>query len=138
MKKFWISFFLLLFISGACATSPQRVTMIPNDLSSLKGNWQGSRDITLDRARLIDFTEMEIFNDSVPLKGKIVIAFLEGTDTRRYSFENGIIDPEGNLFIQLTEINKINLSLYKQEKSIILDGYYWHRGNQGRLTLHKK
>lgn len=138
MKKFWISFFLLVFISGACATAPQRVTMTPNDVSLLKGNWEGSRDITFDKARHIDFTEMEIFNDSVPLKGKIAVAFLAGSDTRRYSFENGIIDPEGNVSIQLTEINKISLSLYKEGKRIILDGYYWHRDNRGRLTLYKK
>jgi hypothetical protein len=81
---------------------------------------------------------MEIFNDSIPLKGKIAIAFLGGSDTRRYSFENGFIDPEGNLSIELTEIIKINLSLYKEEKRIKLDGYYRHRDNTGRLTLYKK
>jgi len=138
MKKFWISFFLLVFISGACATAPQKVTMTPNDLSVLKGEWQGSREIHLGPQLSIDVAEMEIFNDSVPLKGKMAVLFLAGTDTRRYSFENGIIDPEGNLFIQLTEIAKIKLSLYKQEKTILLDGYYWHRDSYGRLTLYKK
>lgn len=138
MKKFWIPFFLLLFLSGACATAPQRVTMTPNDLSLLKGEWEGSRDIRLAHARTIDLTEMEIFNDSVPLKGKLLVALLAGADIRSHSFENGIIDPEGNLSIQLTEIAKINLSLYKQGKSLLLDGYYWHRDNQGRLTLYKK
>jgi len=138
MKKFAMAFFLLVLLIGACATVPQKATMTPNDLSFLKGKWEGSRDITFDRARSIDFTEMEIFNDSIPLKGKIAIAFLGGSDTRRYSFENGFIDPEGNLSIELTGINKISLSLYREGEKVKLDGYYSHRDNKGRLTLYKK
>ena len=138
MKKFGIFFFLLVFLIGGCALMPQKATMIPTDLSLLKGTWQGSRDITFDRKRHIDFTEMEIFNDSIPLKGKISIAFLEGTDTRRHSFENGVIDAGGSLSIQLTEINKITLSMYREGEKIKLDGHYTHRDNQGRLTLYKK
>jgi hypothetical protein len=56
---------------SALAPRLQKVAMTPNDLSLLKGEWQGSRDIRLAHARTIDFTEMEIFNDSIPLKGKI-------------------------------------------------------------------
>ena len=78
MIKFGISFFLLVFLSGACATVSQKTAMTPNDLSVLKGEWQGSRDIRLAHARTIDFAEMEIFNDSIPLKGKITIHFLGG------------------------------------------------------------
>ena len=137
MKKFGIAFVLLVSLIGACATVP-KTAMIPSDLSFLKGEWEGSRDITLERLRSIDFTEMEIFNDSIPLKGKIAYAFMGGSDTRRYSFENGIIDSEGNLSIELTEIIKINLSLYREEKRIKLDGSFSYRDSTGRLTLYKK
>ncbi len=137
-KLLRVSFFLLISIVGACATVSQKTAMAPSDLSVLKGEWQGSRDITLDRLRSIDFTEMEISNDSAPLKGKMVIYFLGGSDTRRYSFENGLIDADGNLSIELTEINKITLSLYREGEKIKLDGYYWHRDAMGRLTLYKK
>jgi hypothetical protein len=137
MKKFGIAFVLLVSLIGACATVP-KTAMIPSDLSFLKGEWEGSRDITLERLRSIDFTEMEIFNDSIPLKGKIAYAFMGGSDTRRYSFENGFIDSEGNLSIELTEIIKINLSLYREEKRIKLDGSFSYRDSTGRLTLYKK
>jgi len=138
MKKLGMVLFMLVFLVGACATAPQKVAMTPNDLSLLKGEWQGSRDIRLAHARTIDFTEMEIFNDSIPLKGKIAYAFMGGSDTRRYSFENGFIDSEGNLSIELTEIIKINLSLYREEKRIKLDGSFSYRDSTGRLTLYKK
>ena len=137
MKKFGIAFVLLVSLIGACATVP-KTAMTPSDLSFLKGEWEGSRDITLERLRSIDFTEMEIFNDSIPLKGKIAYAFMGGSDTRRYSFENGFIDSEGNLSIELTEIIKINLSLYREEKRIKLDGSFSYRDSTGRLTLYKK
>lgn len=138
MKKFGIAFFLVFMLIGACATVSPKVTMSPNDLSLLKGKWEGSRDITFDRLRSVDFTEMEIFNDSIPLKGKMVIAFQGGSDTRRYSFENGFIDANGNLSIELTEFIKINLSLYREGNKIKLDGSYKHKENMGKLTLYKK
>jgi hypothetical protein len=138
MKKFGLFFFLLVFLIGACATVSQKAPMTSSDLSFLKGEWEGTRVIQFDKLISTDWTEMEIFNDSIPLKGKMTIYYLQGSDTRRYSFENGFIDPEGNLSIRLTEINNITLSLYREEKRIKLDGYYTHRGNLGTLTLYKK
>ena len=138
MRKLEILFFLLAFLIGACATVSQKAIISPSDLSLLKGKWEGSRDISLAHARTIDSAEMEIFNDSIPLKGRVVVYFLAGSDPRRHSFENGVIDADGNLSIQLTEINKVNLSLYREGEKIKLDGHYWHRDNVGRLLLYKK
>jgi len=138
MKKLAVLVFLLAFLIGACATASTKAIISQSDLSLLKGKWEGSRDISLAHARTIDSAEMEIFNDSTPLKGKLTIYFLAGSDTRRHSFENGLIDADGNLSIELTEINKIKLSLYREGEKIKLDGYYWHRDNMGRIIFYKK
>jgi hypothetical protein len=141
MKRFTMAIFLLIFLIGACATVP-KTALTPTDLSFLKGEWEGSRSMMWGRERSFDFTEMEIFNDSVPLKGKITIkipiAFLGETDTRSYSFENGFIDPEGDLSIQLTDVTFLKLSLYKGGKGIKLEGNYNHRGNTGIVKLYRK
>jgi hypothetical protein len=138
MKKFGMVLLLMVLLGGACATVSPRVAMTPNDLSWLKGEWEGSRDITFDRLRSVDFTRMEIFNDSIPLKGKMTIAFMGGSDTRRYSFENGFIDGNGNLSIDLSEADNINLSLYREGNKTKLEGSFNHRENMGKLTLYKK
>ncbi len=139
MKR--ITFLLGLFVGAillsACASVPKTV-MSPNDVSMLKGQWEGQRDMIWGRYRSFDHTVLEIYNDSIPLKGKISIAFMDGTDPREYSFENGVIDPQGNLSVQLEKDVKFVLSLYREENRSKMDGNYTHRGNEGRLTLYKK
>jgi hypothetical protein len=138
MKKFGMVFFLMVLLGGACAAGSQKLAMTPNDLSWLKGEWEGSRDITFDRLRSVDFTRMEIFNDSIPLKGRMTIAYMGGSDTRHYSFENGSIDGNGNLSIDLSEADRVNLSLYREGSKAKLAGSFKHRENTGKLTLYKK
>ncbi len=132
-----LSLFIGAFLLSACASVPKTI-ISSNDVSVLKGQWEGARDMIWGRYRSLDHTVLEIYNDSIPLKGKISIAFMDGTDPREYSFENGIIDPQGNLFVQLQKDVKFVLSLYREENKIKMDGYYTHRGNEGRLTLYKR
>jgi hypothetical protein len=80
---------------------------------------------------------LEIFNDSIPLKGKIRI-FFQGVDIREYPFENGQITPDGNLFIQLAENTRVNLCLYKQGDKVKLLGNYSVKLQDGKLELYKK
>jgi len=141
MKRIRITFLLSLFIGAfllsACASVPKTI-ISSSDVSVLKGQWEGARDMIWGRYRSFDHTVLEIYNDSIPLKGKISIAFMDGTDPREYSFENGIIDAQGNLFVQLQMDVRFILSLYREENKIKMDGYYTHRGNEGRLTLYKR
>jgi hypothetical protein len=137
MKKYGLLLLAGFLALSACATVP-KTALTPGELYLLKGEWEGIRIITWDRIQYRDFTVLEIFNDSVPLKGKITFPMLEGPYPRTLSFENGFIDGEGNLSVQVSEVNRINLSLHKEEKRIKLDGYYWHRTNRGELTLYKK
>lgn len=131
-----VTLFGVLLLVG-CATVP-KTPITQNDLTFLKGTWEGGRDMIWGRYRSLDHTIMEVYNDMVPLKGKVTIAFMEGSDTRVYPFENGWIDAQGNLVVQLAPEIKFTLSLYREEQKLKLGGNYIHRGNEGRLTLRKK
>ncbi len=137
MTIFSLGLFIGAFILTACASAPKTL-LSSNEVSVLKGQWEGARDMIWGRYRSFDHTVLEIYNDSIPLQGKISIAFMDGTDPREYRFENGIIDPQGNLFVQLQNDIKFVLSFYREENKIKMDGYYTHRGNEGRLTLYKR
>ena len=90
------------------------------------------------RFKSYDPAIMEVLNDSVPLKGKLTVLFMEGTDTRVFPFDNGTIDSQGNLVLPLKEDTKAVLSFHKGEKKMKLDGYYYYGNYIGRLTLDKK
>ncbi len=137
MKKLHAGLFLLLFIFPACATVP-RTPLVTDDLSILKGTWEGTRDMIWGRLRTYDATAVDIYNDNAPLRGIVRIAFLQGQYPLGYSFENGEIDSQGNLSISLKEDIRIILSLYQLENKMKLEGKYLYGGNEGTLTLFKK
>jgi hypothetical protein len=137
-RKTFCALIISIMIVCACATIP-KTPLSPMDVSVLKGKWEGERDMIWGRYRSYDHTILEIYNDSIPLRGRIDIAFMEGTDPRVYIFKNGVIDPNGNLSVQLEkEVSSFLLSLYREKRGLKLDGYYRHRSNEGRLTLYKK
>jgi hypothetical protein len=107
-------------------------------LSALKGKWEGVRDMTWGKYRSYDPTIMEIYNDTIPLKGEVSFLFMDEAKPRAYSFEDGTIDPEGNFRAQLKEDTKIILSLHKGQNKLRLDGDYLYGNYRGRLTLDKK
>ncbi len=137
MKKTFTILFLAALILGACATVP-RTALSPDHVSDLTGRWEGARDMLWGKYRSYDYTVLEIDNNTIPLRGTIKISFMQEADPRVYTFENGIIDGQGNLMVQLQQDIKFILSLYREEKSLKLDGNYLHRGHEGRLTLYKK
>jgi len=135
-KKILVFSISFLLAVNACATVP-RTSLSADRLSVLQGRWEGKRDITQAGYRSSDYAVLDIYNDTVPLRGQISIAFMEGTDTRVYPFENGGIDPQGNFSAELQPGIRFLVSLY-EGKEIKLDGSYFLRGNEGRLTLFKK
>lgn len=137
MKKYGVLFVAILMLSAACATL-SRAPLSSGDLPSLKGRWEGSRDMIWGRYRSFDPTVMEIYNDTVPLRGKVTILFMDEPQPRVYSFEDGTIDPEGNLRARLREDTQVILSLHKGGRSWRLDGEYLYGNYRGRLTLDKK
>jgi hypothetical protein len=137
MKKYGVLLLVGLLALGACASLP-RAPISSGDLPSLKGKWEGERDMTWGRYRSYDPAFMEIFNDTIPLKGKVAIQFMDEAQLRTYSFEDGTIDSEGNFRAQLKEDTKIILSLKKGGNKMRLDGDYLYGNYRGRLTVDKK
>ena len=133
-----VTLFLSLFIFLVSCTTAVKIPILSNDLSLFKGTWEGVRQVTYVRGPTNDLTILEIFNDTIPLKGKIVIFYQGASDIREYPFENGQITPDGNLAIQLAEDTRVNLSLYKQGEKLKLLGNYSVKLQEGKLELYKK
>jgi hypothetical protein len=126
-----------LLILSACATIPIS-PISQGDIPSFKGVWEGSREMIWGRFRSYDPAIMEVSNDAIPLRGKLTILFMEGTDIRVFEFDNGTIDSQGNLVLPLKEDTRAVLSFHKGENKMKLDGYYYYGNYLGRLTLDKK
>ena len=137
MTKYGVLLLAGLLTLSACATVPIS-PLSPGDVPSLKGTWEGSREMNWGRYKSYDPAMMEVFNDSIPLKGKLTILFMEGSDTRVFQFDNGTIDPQGNLVLPLKDDTKAVLSFHKGENKMRLDGLYYYVNYIGRLTLDKK
>jgi hypothetical protein len=139
MKRFAITLLAVFFLLGACATVPVK-PIASNDLPDLKGKWEGTRELILGFTRTFAFTEMEIFGDTLPVKGKIVIYVREemGTVPRTYMFDDGQIDQTGKLIINLPENNRMELSFYSEETKKTLYGSFSHKDQPGKIVLHKK
>jgi hypothetical protein len=137
MKNLKIGLLLAFFVLSACAAMT-KIHISNGDLPGLKGEWEGMRDIIYGNMRFHDFAEMEVFNDTLPLRGKVIIYFLAGTDTRIYPFEKGVIDSEGRLVLPLDGQTEVVLSLYRGEKGMKLWGSYFYLGREGTLSLTRK
>jgi hypothetical protein len=137
MKKIFCLIGLGMFLISACATVP-RTPLQPSEAGILKGEWEGIRAVQWVRFTSQDYTTMEIFNDVLPLKGKVSVRFLEGQNLYVYSFDNGTIDAEGKLVANSGEEMKISLGLYHEKGKMKLYGDYYYRQNYGTLTLYKK
>jgi hypothetical protein len=71
MKKYGLLLLAVLLTLSGCATvTVPKTALTPSELYLLKGEWEGMRIITWDRIQYRDFTVLEIFNESVPLKGR--------------------------------------------------------------------
>ena len=135
-KKLWLLLVLSLSIAVSCATTP-KTPIAPNDLALFKGRWEGTRNMLWNLNRTSDFTTLEVYNDALPLKGKLVVHFM-GSDVRSFDFENGAIDQQGNLVLPLTSDIKTVLSLFKEPTRMKLYGVYYYKENTGTLNLYKK
>lgn len=131
-----LSLFVLLVLVG-CAAAPQG-TSAPVGAPTLRGNWEGTRtDETGTKAS----AEMEIHNDTVPFKGRLVIknVSVKGQAARTvvFEFDNGVVQ-SGNLFIKSGDDEGIELSLLWIEGKMGMRGSYSYLGARGTLSLVKK
>jgi len=130
-------FALMVVVSYAAMT---KESLSPNNVSDLKGKWEGWRTGAVGAAGLR--TELEIYNDTLPLKGKITFH-----DVKRRGMKdavgdfiqelNGTITNDGNLYSKSGQ-NYVELSLYKGDGKMKLDGDFYFMGAKGTMTLNKK
>jgi len=127
-------FALLVLVSYAAMT---REPISTSNLSDLKGKWEGWRSFGTTNLR----TEFEIYNDTLPLKGKFTFhdmkrkGMMSGTITS--DFGRGTINDKGNFYLKSGE-NYWELSLYKSEGKMKLEGDFYFQGAKGTMSFEKK
>ncbi len=141
-KAIFLGFMGLLFTSIALVSyaAMTKEALTPSNVSDLKGKWEGWRTGQGGTTGLR--TELEIYNDTVPLKGKITYH-----DVRRRGMKDavgdfaqefsGTINENGNLYAKSGQ-NYFELSLYKGDGKMKLDGDCYLTGYKGTMTLNKK
>jgi hypothetical protein len=138
MKKivFWGVFILIILIGLASYAAMTKEPISESNLSDLKGKWEGWRTLTGSDFR----TELEIYNDTLPLKGKFIFhdvkrkGMMSGTNTSE--FEQGMIK-DNNFYLKRGE-NEFELSLHKGDGKMKLEGDFYLTGNRGTMILNKK
>jgi len=130
-------FGLMALVSYAAMT---KESLSPNNASDLKGKWEGWRTGPVGGSKNLR-TELEIYNDTLPLKGKLTAhdvkrkGVLSGTETN--DFNQGTINNDGNFYLKWGQ-NYLELSLYKGDGKMKLEGDCYFTGAKGTITLHKK
>ncbi len=80
---------------------------------------------------------LTIYNETVPLKGSLSINYSPQKPLNEYLFDNGQIDSQGRLIIQLPERMYLELALEKESGGLKLDGILYRGGTPGRIALLK-
>ena len=131
----FIQVFILMGLAGYAAMTREPIS--EGNLSDLKGKWEGWRTFGVSQSFR---TELEIDNDTLPLKGKFVFhdvkraGVTSGTNTME--FKGGRIE-NGNFYLKGGQYYW-ELSLHKGDGKMKLEGDLYFRGAKGTMTLNKK
>jgi hypothetical protein len=130
---------ILLIISMALVSYAgwEKIAITKGNLAELKGEWTGSR--TLGPATEKN-TDLEISNDSLPVQGKITFYDVrKGRKVEKMEIRNfkGKINDQGNLYIKGPN-NEVELSLYKENGKMKLEGNFYWFGAKGTMSFKKK
>lgn len=116
----------------------QKIAISKDNLADLKGKWTGSRDAG---GRIGINTDLEILNDSLPVQGKLIFYNVrkaggksDTTETRDFKAK---INDQGNLFFKGPN-NEVELSLYKDDGKMKLEGNFYWTGSRGTMSFKKK
>jgi len=115
----------------------QKIAISKNNLADLKGKWVGSRNV--GPGRDIN-TELEISNDSLPVQCKFTFYNVRKkgkSDTTEIRDVKGKINDQGNLFVKGPD-NEVELSLYKDDGKMKLEGNFFWFGAKGTMSFKKK
>jgi hypothetical protein len=125
----------MVFVSYA---DMQKIALSEGNLADLKGKWIGSRT-TAGRTGIN--TDLEISNDSLPVQGKLIFYNVRKaggkSDTTEIRDFKAKINDQGNLFFKGPN-NEVELSLYKDDGKMKLEGNFYWFGSSGTMWFKKK
>ncbi len=131
-----IQIIILIGMVSYAAMTKQPITV--KDLPDLKGKWTGSR-IGGGGIRLN--ADLEISNDSLPVQGKLTFYDISRAGRRGQTeikdLKNGKINDQGNLLFTGSNV-EVELSLYKDDGEMKLEGNYFWTGRKGTISFTKK
>ena len=139
---------LLVSIAFVSCAPVQKTIITKNNLSTLKGTWEGWTVFSTFQANPV-LTKLEIDNDAVPIKGRINLfnlpqkvadnfpgVPLSAGNNITIDFANGEISDQGTLIGQ-TGKNFLELTLLAGEK-MKMNGWFYYYGSKGTVELTKK
>lgn len=116
----------------------QKIAISEGNLADLKGKWTGSRS---PKPGTTLTTDLEISNDSPPVHGKLIFYNVKKrgkSDTEIHELKDGKINDKGNLLFEGRASLKLELSLYKDEGTMKLEGQFFASERNGTITLKKR
>jgi len=141
MKRMIFSVGIVLVLASMVFVSyaeMQKVVLSESNLADLKGKWVGSRNTA---ARMGINTDLEISNDSLPVQGKLTFYNVRKaggkSDTTEIRDFKGKINDQGNLFFKGPN-NELELSLYKDDGKMKLEGNFYWFGSSGAMSFKKQ
>jgi hypothetical protein len=140
MKRIIFSWGVILVIFSVVLVSyaeMEKTAISKANLADLKGKWVGSRT---DGPITVKNTDMEISNDSLPLQVKLIFYdVIKGGRTSRTEIKDfkAKINDQGNLFHKGPD-NEVELSLYRDDGKMKLEGTYYWFGSKGTMSFKKK
>jgi hypothetical protein len=141
MKRMIFSVGIVLVLASMVFVSyaeMQKVVLSESNLADLKGKWVGSRNTA---ARMGINTDLEISNDSLPVEGKLIFYNVRKaggkSDTTEIRDFKGKINDQGNLFFKGPN-NELELSLYKDDGKMKLEGNFYWFGSSGAMSFKKQ
>jgi hypothetical protein len=134
----WGVILLTISIALVSYAEMEKIAISEGNLADLKGKWTGSRTLGMGIQRNTDF---EISNDSLPVQGKFIFYdFMRSGrrgETEIIDFKNGKINDQGNLLIVGSNM-EVELSLYKDDGKMKLEGNFFWTGAKGTMSFKKK
>ena len=139
MKRMIFSGCIILVLASMVFVSyaeMEKIAISQGNLADLKGKWVGSRTVGPGTSN----TDLEISNDSLPVQGKLIFHDIKKPGQaarRRLRISNGKINDQGNLF-NIGPNNEVELSLYKDDGKMKLEGTFYWFGSKGTMSFKKK
>jgi hypothetical protein len=132
MKKvLFLTMLILLFVGSVTAKAPF-TPITQDDLKDLKGEWTGER---LAKVGGTQNTDLKIYNDSLPLKGEVILQFPR-VAPKTWQFNNGRIE-DGRLHVIWSDGRWMKLGLRKGDGKMELEGDIQSSGFAAKVFFKK-